>query len=244
MTTLAIKNFFAHQREVNARRKAYYARLEQEMNNPPVTIEDTAAFDKEVEEFDFLLKRNWFLDDESIADFLMEADEDIFREIVNRIATYPYNVQQVIFAFLPLPIRNVKLKVHDLTDEDMTRREMEAYLKTKNMMAEGWEAYKKEKNLQPPVGYLDSELDDLFAGLQATKKDLEDAKKKSISGRYVPPSMRDKVTSEDPRVLAILKKIETMENEISIQKERIEQSHDEWFNNKRNEFEKQQMLSL
>lgn len=241
MSTLAITNFFAHQREVSKRREAYYARLEEELKNPPAEVVDTEAFDKAVEEFDFLLKRNWFLDDESIADLLLEADEDVFQEIVNRINTYPYNVRQVIFAFLPLPIGNVKLKIRELTDDDMNRRDMEVYTKAKRIRDDAWEAHKK--TLEPPVGDLDSEMDDMFARLQATKKELEDVKKKSLSGRYVPPSMRDKVISDDPAVLAVTKKIERLENEINIQKQYIEQSHNAWFFNKRNQFE-QEMLSL
>jgi len=241
MSTLAIKNFFEHQREVTKRREEYYARLEEEMKNPPIEVVDTTAFDKEVAEFDFLLKRNWFLDEEDIRDLLWDADEDIFQEIVNRINTYPYNVRQVIFEFLPIPLGNVKLKVRELTDDDMKRRELQAYENTKKMLEEAWENHKK--TLQPPVGDLDSEMDDLFARLQATKKELEDAKKKSLTGRYVPPGMRDKVVADDPQVLAVTKKIEKLENEINIQKQYIEQGNHAWFINKRNEFE-QQMLSL
>lgn len=241
MSTLAIKNFFAHQREVNARRDAYNARLEEEMKNPPVEVVDTSAFEKAVQEFDFLLKRNWFLDDEDIRDLLWDADDDVFQEIVNRMNTYPYNVRQVIFGFLPLPLGNVKLKIRDIDDDEMKRREIQEYENTKKMLQDAWETHKK--TLQPPVGHLDSEMDDLFAKLQATKKELEDAKKKSLTGRYVPPGMRDKVVADDPQVLAVVKKIEKLENEINIQKQYIEQSHDAWFINKRNEFE-QQMLSL
>jgi hypothetical protein len=244
MTNIAIKKFFAHQREVTARQNAYYARLEEEMNNPPVTVEDTAAFDKEVEHFDFLLKRNWFLDEESIADFLMDASEEVFQEIVNRLKTYPYDVQQAIFAFLPLPIGNVKLKVRDLSDEYMAIREIQAYEAVKKTLDDSWQKYKTENNIEPPVGYLDSEMDDMYGELQATKKELEDVKKKSLSGRYVPPGMRDKVVSDDPRVAEVLKNIEKLENEINTQKKYIEQERDVWYANKRTEFEKQQMLSL
>lgn len=244
MSTLAIKNFFANQREANARQEAYYRRLEEELNNPPVEVIDTTAFDNEVEDFDFLLKRNWFLDEESLIEFLTQASENVFREIANRIRTYPSGVQQVIFAFLPLPIGNVKLKIHDLSDEDMAIREIKEYETKKKMLDDSWEEYKRENNLDPPVGYLDSELDDMFAELQLTKNELEKAKKKSVTGTYVPPSMRNKVVVDDPRVTVIMKKIAVLENEIKTQNRYIEQEKDAWFANKRNEFEEQQMLSL
>lgn len=238
----AVKNFFAHQREVKARENAYYARLE-EMEKLPVKV-DTTAFDKEIEDIDFLLKRNWFLDEDDIHQLLWTASESVFQEVVTRVATYPYNIQQVILSFVPIRIGNVKLKVRDITDDDMEIREIETYNKIKKDLDEAWNAYKNENNLEPPLGYLDSDLDDIFADLQATKKQLEDAKKKSLVGRYVPPGMRDKIVSDDPKVVGLIKKVETLENEIASQKKSIEQERDAWFANKRNEFENQQVFAM
>jgi hypothetical protein len=244
MGKIAINKFFTNQREANARENAYYARLEEEMNNPPPIVVDTTRFDEEVEHFDFLLKRNWFLDEESLVDFLIDADKDVFQEIINRIKSYPYDVRQTIYTFLPLPIGNVRLNIREITDEDMAIREIKAYEAAKKILNDSWENYKRENNLEPPVGYLDSEMDDMYGELQAAKKELDSVKKKSLTGRYVSPGMRDKVVSDDPRVLAVTKKIEALENGISIQNKYIEQERDVWYTNKRNEFEKQQMLSL
>lgn len=224
-------------------REAYYKRLEEEMATIQEEVIDTSAFDKEVEHFDFLLKRNWFLDDESIRDLLWDADEDVFQEIVNRITTYPYNVRQVIFGFLPLPIGNVKLKIRDITDEELELQEFKEQERQRKELSDAWEAYKIEKNLQPPVGDSDGDLDEMFSELQQLKKNLEDAKKKSLTGRYVPPAMRDKAVADDPKVIDIKKKIETVENEILLQNKRIEQEQNEWFMRKQNEFE-QKMLSM
>jgi len=245
MSKTAIKNFFDHQREVTARREAYYKRLEEEMNNPKEeeVVIDTTVFDKEVEYFDFLLKRNWFLDVESIVDLLMDADEDVFQEIIKRASSYDEVIREVIYSFLPLPIGNLKLKLVRLTDEEVELQEIEREEKRQKEMLDAWEAYKTEQKLEPPVGYLDADLDEMYSELQELKKNLEDAKKKSLTGRYVLPAMRDKVVAEDPKVLEVTKRIEKTENEIVRQNQRIEQEHDEWFMRKRNEFE-QKMLSV
>jgi hypothetical protein len=243
MSTIAIKNFFNHQREVTARRNAYRKRLLEEMNKVHEYVVDTTALDKEVEYIDFLLKRNWFLDGESISDLLLDASEDAFQVIVKQVNTYPLNVRDCIYSFLPLPIGNVKLKVLNLTNEQMDLREFKEQERLRKQLSDAWEAYKVEKNLEPPVGNLDAELDDLFACLQQLKKDLEDAKKKSLAGRYVPPAIRDKIVTEDPRVVEVSKKIETVENEIIRQNRYIEQEKHGWFMRKQNEFE-QTMLSV
>lgn len=239
-----IKNFFEHQREVTARREAYYKRLEEEMPKPHVEVIDTSAFDKELAEFDFLLKRNWFLDIEDIYELLWEADEEMFQEIVNRADTYDRNVKNAIYDLLPSNLgRHTKLKIHNITDEETELQELKEQERQKKERQDAWEAYKAEQKLEPPVGYLDSELDEMFCELQELKKNLEDAKKKSLTGRYVPPSMRDKVVSADPTVLDITKKIQKAENEIIIQNQFIEQEKNEWFMRKRNEFE-QAMLAV
>jgi len=244
MSAITIKNFFNNQREVTARHNAYRKRLLEEMNKVHEYVVDTSARDKEVEYFDFLLKRNWFVDDESISELLLDASEDVFEVIVKRMNTYPANVRERIYSFLPLPIRNGTLKVVILTDEQMELREFKEQEQLRTTLSDAWELYKVEKNLEPPVGSLDAELGDLFTCLQQLKKDLEDAKKKSLVGRYVPPAIRDKIVMEDPRVVDVSKKIETVENEIIRQNRYIEQEKHGWFMQKQNEFEEQQMLSM
>jgi hypothetical protein len=244
MSKIAIKNFFDREREVTARMKAYFRRMEKQMNAPKEEVIDTHAFDKEVEYFDVLLKRNWFLDSEGIEELLMDADEEVFQVIVDRAHTYPENVRAIIYSFLPISTSKYsKLKIRDITDEQMDLQEFKEKERKRKELSDGWEAYKVNQKLEPPVGYLDAELDDMFSELQELKKNLEDAKKKSLTGRYVPPAMREKVAAEDSHVIEITKQIQKAENEILLQNQRIEQEHHEWFVRKRNEFE-QAMLAL
>ena len=243
MSKAAIKSFFDHQREVTARQNAYRKRLLEEMNKPREYFIDTTALDKEVEYFDILLKRNWFTDDESIAELLLDASEDAFQILLTRGNTYPENVRTILYSFLPVSTKRVNCKIRDLTDEDMELREFKEQERIRKMLSDAWEAYKTKHKLEPPVGSLDAELNDLFSCLQQLKKDLEDAKKKSLVGRYVPPAIRDRVVTDDPRVIEVSKKIDATENEIIRQNRYIEQEKHGWFMQKQYEFE-QTMLSM
>lgn len=245
MSTLAIKNFFEHGREVTVRRKAWELMMEKRMKAASAVGEPIRrTIDAEVARVDILLKRNWFLDYDDILDLLRDMDADVFEHVALNIGTYPTNIREAISAFLPLTTAQLTMKIREIDDDAMELRELKDAERMRKMLTAAWETHRVETNLEPPVGYLDAELDDLCIGLQALKKDLEDAKKKSLSGRYVLPNMRDTLVSANPRVIELNKKIDTMENEISLQKQLIVQSQDEWFLTKRNAFEKQQMLVL
>lgn len=245
MSKSAIANFFTRQAQVATREKAWIKRLVKELECPTIVEEDKTLFQKEVNEIDFLLKRNWFVDEESIHDVLWDVDEDVFQEIIPRIGTYPFAVQQVLFGYLPMneKIRvQLKQKIRDLTDENMEIAELQRDDARRKEIQQAWEKHKTENNLQPPVGSLDTEYDDLYANLQRLQKNLEDAKKKSVSGRYVPPTKRDSVSSSNPEVIAVEKKIQLLENELELQKQRIAQENNDWFLRKRCEFERQMLM--
>ena len=246
MSTTAIKNFFNRNREVSAQKEA--RRLQRIEDMKKITIieveEEDLSFKEEVRELDFLLRRNWFDSEEVIHELLWDVNEDVFEEIVSRIGSYPYNIQQSIAGFIPMSKQlNLKLKIRELTDEDMELQEIMKINKRRKETETAWEKYKIENNVHAPVGDADSEYDDVFTALQIAKKELEDAKKKSLTGKYAPPHMRDTIVSSNPHVIEAEKKIQNLENELQDQKELIKQRQNEWIINKRNEFE-WKMLSL
>ena len=248
MSKSAIATFFQHNREVTAMKKALLEkRIEMDEQQRIIDLEvDDTAFKQEVAEVDFLLKRNWFLDDNDINDLLWSVDEDVFKEILDRISSYQSNIQQILASFLPMNenIRSrIKLRIREVTDEEIAKREIADINLQKKQVKEAWDAHLKESNLQPPVGELDSEHDEMYAELQQAKKDLESVKKKSLTGRYVPPNMRNKMLETDPDVIKAEKVIQKLENELIRQKQRIEQEHNDWFFRKRCEFE-QKMLAV
>lgn len=245
MNKTAIASFFQHGREVTARQKAWEKKQAEKVEQV-VVPEDDPSFKKEVDELDFLLKRNWFVDNDDLNDLLWSVNEDVFQEILTRIPDYPSDVQQVLATFLPMndTIRShIRLKIREISDAEMEKQELLNTEAQKKQFREAWEAYMNTTKLQPPVGELDAEYDEMYTNLQEAKKNLELVKKKSLSGKYVPPGMRDKVIADDPDVIKAQKNIEKMENELVYQKQRIEQEHNGWFFRKRCEFE-QKMLSV
>lgn len=207
-----------------------------------IPVEEDTSFEDEMNEYDFILKTTSFLDRQHIADCLWDASEELFKEIVNRKNTYPEDVQKVIYEIVTPVLRKSRWSVRILTQEESDLREFKERKEKKKQRDELWEAYKSTHNPQPPLGYLDEELDVIHLRLQSTKKELEEAKKKAITGKYVAPSAREKIVESNPRVLQIRSVIQTLENEMETQKQLIEQSHNEWFINRRNQFEREMFL--
>lgn len=231
MNKTILQRFFAYEDEV----------VEVPVEVPQEEPQVDTWFEDEVERFDFLLKRNWFPGRDVLVDFLWEADEDVFQELMKRMSTYPSEVQEVLFSFLPRQIKT-HLKVRVLTQEEANLREIQDKKDRKKRRDDLWELFKVQQNLQPPAGPLDQELEELVMMVQHLQKEIESIKKKTMAGRYVPPSARGNKTETNPKVLELEKKIQTVENEIEIQKQLIEQSHHEWFIQRRNRFEREMLV--
>lgn len=239
----AINQFFNHHREVSANREAFYKMMDEKEDNLQIEVINTDLFDDSVRYFDKMLMRNWFVDDESIHDLLMDADEDVFREIVIRVNKYSYNVRQVILSFFPITDRKLKLKIRDITDTELELCEVRQLAMDKQSRDIKWETYVTENRLEAPIGELDEDYDEMLNVLELLKTELSDAKRKTLVGRYVPPAMRDSILDVDPMVMRVTKKIVTVENEIILQKKLIKQENDDWFRRQRDTFE-QTMLAL
>jgi hypothetical protein len=246
MSVSAIKSLFVRHRQVAVEKEARRLQKIEDMKRIIIIEEEEEdlSFKEEVKELDFLLKRNWFDDQEMVYELLWDANEDVFQEIVSRIQTYPYNIQQSIAAFIPMSTNlNLKLKIRELTDEDMELKEIMSIENHHKQMNDAWEKYKTENNIHAPVGDNDSEYDDIYSAIQVAKKELEDAKKKSVTGKYIVPHMREQTIASNPQVIEAEKKIKNLENELEQQKEVIKQKQNEWLINKRTEFE-WKMLAL
>ena len=146
MSISVVKNFFIRNREVTAEKKARRLQKIEEMKKIIIIEEEeeNLSFKEEVKELDFLLRRNWFDSEDMIYELLWDANEDVFQEIVSRIASYPYNIQQSIAGFIPMTkTLNLKLKIRNLTDEDMELKEIMELDKRRKEKETAWEKYKK-----------------------------------------------------------------------------------------------------
>jgi hypothetical protein len=234
-----IKSFFAKNREISAKREAYWKK-QQLLAEQPETIEMPSQ-DKIQSEFkhcDELLKRDWFLDPEDIEDLLNSVPQDICHEVYELInqnyETYSYRIREVIAIGEPLPYRG-RMKVGDLTDRHLFEIEREQNELKRIARDQAWETYKEMFYDERPHNQADEKLKKIQASIDEEKKKLEAAKKKPK--KYVAPNARNSQPI-DPEVKIIQESIEMLENELKNANKLIIQLNADWEYNQRRIFEK------
>ena len=240
----AIQQFFEHNREVAKRQAEREKKRLEELKNPKVIEEIIVVNEEEFQEFDALLRRNWFVDDEDIIGLIWEASEEVFLRIMEQVQTYPERVRDVLVnAFDPPKLaEKVSLKTRELSDEDMYRMLKNQEDATKKKVDEAWIEYKKKYGLSRPEGDVDARYTELYEKLQAKKKELESLQNKP-SKTYVPPSMRGKAVA-NPEVTLLEKDILKLENEIVNAKKDIELYEQFWDNEKKSSVYEQLLKSV
>jgi len=228
--------------QANLRREAWEKKTFEEMMNPMPVIEEVYNCEQEFSEFDALLRRNWFEDDDDIVELVWDATEEAFEMIMDHVDTYPERVQRVLTCrFRPRVIKVWKkpklLKMKELTDKDMDKIEDTNQNEFENKFEAEWQTYRKENGLSRPESATDERYTELYTRLQKAKKDLEDEARKPTSKRYVPPSMRNSTPAEKtPEVEKLQKVIQTLENEIVQVKKEIVNEEYIWENDKRTQY--------
>lgn len=236
---LAIKTFFAKNREISAKRDAYWKK-QQLLAEMPETIEVPSQdrIQSEFDHCDFLLKRDWFQDPVDIEDLLNDVSSDICREVYDRInqnyESYSPRVREVLAIGEPLPYRG-RMKVRDLTDHDMFEMERQQNELKRIACDQAWERYKEMFFDERPNNQADDKLKKIQASIEEEKKKLEAAKKKPK--KYVAPSVR-KTQGTDPELKNIQDNIETLENEFKQANKLIAHLNDDWEYQQRRIFEK------
>lgn len=238
----AVKKAIQRIHQANLRREAWEKKTFEEIMNPKPVVEEVYNCEQEFSEFDTLLRRNWFEDDDDIVQLVWDATEEAFQMIMDHVDTYPERVQRVLTCrFRPRVIKVWKklklLKLKELTDTDMYKIEDYNQTEFDNKFEAEWQTYRKENGLSRPESEVDERYTDLYARLQKAKKNLEDEVKKPSSKRYVPPSMRDKTSViVTPEVEKLQKSIQTLENEIAQVKKEIVNEEYIWENDKRTQY--------
>lgn len=236
---VAVKSFFAKNREISAKKEAY-AKRQQLLAEQPETIElpSQDRIRSEFEHCDHLLKRDWFLNPEDIEDLLNDIPDDICRhvyELINQnYKTYSYHVQEVLAIGEPLPYRG-KMKIRDLTDRDMFEMEKQQNELKTIARDQAWERYKEMFYDERPHNDADNKLRKIQASIEEEKKKLEAAKKKPK--KYMAPNARN-TQPIDPEIKLIQDSIETLENELKSANKLIIQLNADWEYQQRRVFEK------
>lgn len=231
----AIKKFLDTERAAIRIRNERIAEMEREMyeEESVYTPEDDMQLQDEIKNFEFLLNRNWFLDNDEIVDLLWDASEYAFQHILSNVSSYPARVRDVIYDnFIPRKIANQS--VRELSDHDMLKIYMKQDDDMNQEIETAWQTYLKTNGVTRPDGELEDVLDYTYEQLTKQKKMLDQERSKK-SKNYVPPSMRgSKVTS--PVADKLEASVQSLENEIDTLNKQIEQEEKSWYATRRAEF--------
>lgn len=230
----AVKKYFEHLRDVEKKREEFKQKKIQEIEDQLRLQEEKrlAAYEAEFLEYDFLLRRDWFLDEDDILDLIWDISEETFQRIMENLNVYSLRVRTVLRSTVPQPkcSTNSSLTVRDISELDLYREQAKHVQSLLDKVDDLWIAYKKEHGLSRPDGEADAKYTELYESLQATKKQL-DGEVNKPSKTYVAPSLRKKNVT--PEVEKLQLRVTTIENEISNVQKEIELQEKIWDNDKK-----------
>lgn len=234
----AVKQLFNRVREVKLLKQQQREQRRTDRINKIKQQEDLdkKAFEEEFSEADSVLRTGYFDSEEYLIEYVWELEQDVFEKIMENKETYPEYVREfLINTFDPPKLATGKIRLVELTDDDMDRMEFEKEQEFDKQFELEWQKYKKEKGISRPETETDDKYTELYEDLQTVKNELDtELKKPSVGRKYVTPAMRGKVTEvESPEILKLKEKIKNIENEIIKVKKEIKQEEDNWENEKR-----------
>lgn len=163
----------------------------------------------------FLLKRNWFIDDQDIYGMFWELPEDVYYYVYERRHELPVELHRLFPA--PYP-HKTKTKITNITEKEWDAMILEKEEKRFRAI----QRFKKNYVAPPrPREYADDNMDKLQLQIDNKKIILEDmlrATKKSK--KYVPPGQRY-VETEEPMIREQRESIKKLENEFESSRERV-----------------------
>jgi hypothetical protein len=164
-----------------------------------------------LKDIDFLLRRNWFFDRESVIDVLYLADEYSWEWIVNNRSRYSKKIQEIISieACLEAPIWKsiAKTKVRDFEVGEYEKMIADDKEERKAIIEKQWILYKNLHNISRPPSNNDLKCEEVYNKIQ---EQLKLTKNK----RTIPADVQNKIN--------------TLQNEFEKLKTRIEQEDKDW----------------
>ena len=125
--------------------------------------------DHTFEDIQFLLKRNWFVDDEGIYELLYSLTDPEWIDIVKNINQYPPNIRETIRSIIPL---KSKLVIKEYSDEDMNRHMVDERASINEVLDMMWEEHKFKNKISPPQTFFQTRHDELKEKLDFEKSKL------------------------------------------------------------------------
>lgn len=147
---------------------------------------------------DFLLKRNWFVDIQSIHDLLRTTSNSVFWELFHNRHQYPQRVREVIAPLDYIPDRALlKMKVLDLTDEHLAIISRRRRDEIKAIMKKEWEDHmRKHCPIRPRNDEIDRKIQAQDAQVADAQKKLDEYTEKRKNGDKLALKRFDKMISD------------------------------------------------
>ncbi len=232
----AIKQFFNNVREVEKRRTEWENKMIAELEKIEEEQEIPETYEDEFIECDNLLRRDWFLDDNSILELIQELPDSAFYKIVDNAHTYSKTIQDILYRFkVPSYLEKLKLNIREIDDDEMDDINIQQEAKTKEQFDKAWQTFKAEVGITRPEGDVDNKYNELFEKVKQLNKKLEEEKNKSASKKaYVPPHLRGKeIQTVSVEVEKIQNELRNLENEIKNVKTEIDNEEQKWENERK-----------
>jgi len=178
------------------------------------------------ESADILLKRNWFMDNESLGEFLDNLSQEVYDEVLERKHEYCQDVRWAIPSQLIPPRYTPRVRVRELTDTEWQTMKQQEDADIEKRISEERSAFEA-----PPREHeiIDELLEIMIDTLEERKKEYADLEKSTKNTRkYVPPSMRGKLNSEDPVLQKAADAVKIVENELAEVRKRLEAANKRW----------------
>ena len=188
----------------------------------------------DMETVDFLLMRDWFIDNQSIVELLKIADQDAWDYVYKNRTKYSNRIRHVIEYrdFLAHPSR-LTMKCVDYTDAMYNKRNADIIAHQKQQFEKDWQAY--SANLpERCLESIDSQLDDIWRDLELAKTKLKEYNEKKPK-KYVPPSMRGK-EAPDEMQLKLTNAISSLETNFTSITKAVADADKTYRDNKKDEY--------
>ena len=172
----------------------------------------------DIDTVDYLLKRNWFVDNEGIIELLELANQQAWEYVCKNRMFYSQRVRDVIDSYFKPLYKNLKVTVSDLTDQELEIIEQIRSKKYDEAFRNDWEEQLKTVVPRSPTD-IDTLADNTWEMLVKAKEELSNYLK-TIQKKYVAPKSRTAVTV-DPKQKKLEDRIRDLENEYNLLKKSI-----------------------
>lgn len=175
-----------------------------------------------------LLVRDWFVDEEGVLEILERADDNTLQFFRENAKQYSDRVRYIVAPDMFTCSVKPRMKCCDLTDAMMEKMASDDRRAQEIEFEKRWQIHKKTIGERPQAD-VDDMLDDAWDLMQHAMNAVKNYK----SSKYVPPSQR---TVKDPKLEKLENDLQTRENEFKRIQDLVNQTDNDWIQNKRDEF--------